>query len=693
MIVESPAKAKTISQYLGPNYVILASFGHVRDLPERTLGIDIQTTGSSRSTFTPKYSVMKDKAQVIKKLKDASKTAPTIYLATDPDREGEAIAWHIKEALNAPASKIRRVVFNEITKTAVQNAIGNARDINSHLVDAQQARRVVDRLIGYKLSPILSKKIRKGLSAGRVQSVAVKLICERELAIRAFVPQEYWVVSVDLDKNDYRLVAKLVAEGSPDRKCELGTESAASEMVARLEQSQYHVLSIKKTKQKRNPYPPFITSTLQQDASRKLGWSAKKTMMVAQKLYEGVQIGADTIGLITYMRTDSFRVSDDALQSVRQHINDVYGPDYLPNSPNRYKTKGSAQDAHEAIRPTYLDRSPKALEAALPTDQLKLYRLIWDRFVASQMKPCEIENTAVIIEASLANHPSLYLKLTGHVVLFDGFSAVYMEGKDQDDEEESRRLPPLSEKDPLTLASVNAQQKFTQPPSRYTEATLVKELEESGIGRPSTYAPTLSTIVDRGYVEKEKKSLLPTDLGMITNEKLQEFFSGIIDIHFTAEMEMRLDEIMDGKHEWGDVVGDIYHPLSEMLEKAQVGMTKVNTDRPSDEVCPKCGSSMAIKSGRFGDFLACTNYPECKTTRSMAAKLEVPCPSCGSDILERKSKRGKLFYGCSGYPTCTFASWDRLISGECASCKNPYLVIKKGKGNDQTICPSCHTPA
>jgi len=693
VIVESPAKAKTISQYLGSDYHILASYGHVRDLPERTLGIDIKAGLNNKSQFTPQYSIMKDKQKVIKQLRDASKTAPTVYLATDPDREGEAIAWHIKESLKVPAHKIRRVVFHEITKTAVQHAIGNARDINTHLVDAQQARRVLDRLIGYKLSPILSKKIRKGLSAGRVQSVAVKLICDRETAIRAFVAEEYWVVTVSLDKNQQPIQAKLVAEGTPDAKCELPNESVATGMVSRLESSEYAVHSVKKTKQKRNPYPPFITSTLQQDASRKLNWSAKKTMMVAQKLYEGVPIGNDTVGLITYMRTDSFRVSDEALAAVREHITTTYGSNYLPASPNRYKTKGDAQDAHEAIRPTYLTRSPDTIRSALTPDFYKLYRLIWDRFVASQMKPSDIENTSVMIEATSSTHPPLYVKATGHVVLFDGFTAVYVEGKDQEDEENAKRLPPLSEKDALALIAVTPQQKFTQPPSRYTEATLVKELEESGIGRPSTYAPTLSTIVDRGYVDKEKKTLFPTDLGMLTNTKLQEFFSGVIDVRFTADMETRLDEIMEGKHVWEDVVGDIYTPFYSMLSKAQNEMEKVNTDQATDEICPKCSSPMVIKTGRFGTFIACTNYPDCKTTRSMAAKLAVPCPLCGSDVLERKSKKGNVFYGCSTYPTCTFASWDRLVPGPCRSCQHSYLVVKKGKGRDQTICPTCHTPA
>jgi len=686
LIVESPAKAKTISKFLGKDFDIKASFGHVRDLPEYTLGIDV------KNNFFPKYQVLKDKTKFIKEFKKIGKSADTVYIATDPDREGEAIAWHIQEAIELPESKIRRIVFHEITEAAIQNAITNSRAIDSDLVDAQQARRVLDRLIGYKLSPILSKKIRKGLSAGRVQSVALKLVCDREKKILAFVPEEYWVVATALDSKNGKFLAKLSAEGTPTTKAEPKTEADATRYYDLLKTAAYEVSDLKKAQQNRYPQPPFITSTLQQEASRKLNWSTKKTMMVAQQLYEGIDVGSDTVGLISYMRTDSFRVSDEARAGARQFIAERYSDKYLPSKPNHYKNKGNTQDAHEAIRPTYMTWSPDKLEGKISGDQYKLYRLIWDRFIASQMVPALVENTQVTVKATATDSTALFLKASGQVILFNGFMSVYTEGTDNDSEEDDGRLPLLENGQSLNLKSVTKDQKFTQPPHRFTEATLVKEMEENGIGRPSTYAPTIGIIIDRGYVEKDKRTLLPTELGMTVNDKLQEFFSEIIDTEFTADMENRLDEITEGKHEWADIVHQIYDPFVTMLKKADTEMEKINNDRPTEEVCEKCGHPMVIKAGRFGDFLACSNFPECKNTKSIRKPLEVSCPDCGGEIAEKRSKRGKVFYGCGNYPKCTFALWDKPVPGPCPSCANPFLVMKQSRGkSEQKTCPKCNS--
>ncbi|NBV82966.1 type I DNA topoisomerase [bacterium] len=686
LIVESPAKAKTISKFLGKDFDIKASFGHVRDLPEYTLGIDV------KNNFFPKYQVIKDKTKFIKEFKKIGKSADTVYIATDPDREGEAIAWHIQESIELPESKIRRIVFHEITEAAIQNAITNSRAIDSDLVDAQQARRVLDRLIGYKLSPILSKKIRKGLSAGRVQSVALKLVCDREKKILAFVPEEYWVVATALDSKNGKFLAKLSAEGTPTTKAEPKTEADATRYYDLLKTAAYEVSDLKKAQQNRYPQPPFITSTLQQEASRKLNWSTKKTMMVAQQLYEGIDVGSDTVGLISYMRTDSFRVSDEARAGARQFIAERYSDKYLPSKPNHYKNKGNTQDAHEAIRPTYMTWSPDKLEGKISGDQYKLYRLIWDRFISSQMVPALVENTQVTVKATATDSTALFLKASGQVILFNGFMSVYTEGTDNDSEEDDGRLPLLENGQSLNLKSVTKDQKFTQPPHRFTEATLVKEMEENGIGRPSTYAPTIGIIIDRGYVEKDKRTLLPTELGMTVNDKLQEFFSEIIDTEFTADMENRLDEITEGKHEWADIVHQIYDPFVTMLKKADTEMEKINNDRPTEEVCEKCGHPMVIKAGRFGDFLACSNFPECKNTKSIRKPLEVSCPDCGGEIAEKRSKRGKVFYGCGNYPKCTFALWDKPVPGPCPSCANPLLVMKQSRGkSEQKTCPKCNS--
>jgi DNA topoisomerase I len=677
VIVESPAKAKTILQYLGDNYLIKASMGHVRDLPKRTLGIDVE------KQFTPSYQVLKDKKKLVTELKSLAKKSEAVFIATDPDREGEAIAWHIQEALGLPESDVHRIVFNEITKTAVQNAIQNSRTINHNLVNAQQARRVLDRLIGYKLSPILSKKIRRGLSAGRVQSVAVKLICDREKLIQAFVPEEYWVIQAQLTTKEGPLTVTLCATETPTNKYTVHDENTAQTVTAALEKSTYHIQNIKQTDVSRNPAAPFITSTLQQEASRKLNWTTKKTMMVAQQLYES--------GLITYMRTDSFRISDDAAAAAKTYINDSFGKNYLATVKKAAKQVKGAQDAHEAIRPSYVDKTPQALKCELGADEQKLYTLIWNRFIASQMAQAKFKATQIMVSTD-KDTPPYFLKATGSIMSFDGFMRVYLEGKDHEDEDPEKTLPPITEKSDLALKAVASAQKFTQPPHRYSEATLIKEMEERGIGRPSTYSPTISTVLDRGYVEKDKKQLIPTALGQLTDEKLGEFFSEIIDIDFTAEMEKQLDDIMEAKYVWQDVVAKIYSPLVVSLKRADAEMEKVNTDKPTDEICDKCQSPMIIKEGRFGAFMACSGYPECKNTKSMTKPLDVNCPKCNSALIAKRTKKGKVFYGCQGYPACDFALWDEPIPEPCPTCQHPFL-IKKTKGRQETVlCPGCNAP-
>jgi len=677
VIVESPAKAKTILQYLGDTYLIKASMGHVRDLPARSLGIDVE------DKFAPSYQILKDKKKLVAELKSLAKKSDTVFIATDPDREGEAIAWHIQQALGLSEKDVHRIVFNEITKTAVQNAIQNSRSINHHLVDAQQARRVLDRLIGYKLSPILSKKIRRGLSAGRVQSVAVKLICDREKSILAFVPEEYWVIQSQLSAKEGLLTVTLCASGTADQKYTVHDEATANAVAETLRNCSYHIHAIKQTDVSRNPAAPFITSTLQQEASRKLNWTTKKTMMVAQQLYES--------GLITYMRTDSFRISDDAAGAAKDYINTTFGKNYLPATKKAAKQVKGAQDAHEAIRPSYIEKTPAALKGELGADEQKLYTLIWNRFIASQMSQAKFKATQIMVNTG-TDTPPYFLKATGSVMAFDGFMRVYLEGKDHEEEDSEKTLPPITEKSDVALKAVASTQKFTQPPHRYSEATLIKEMEERGIGRPSTYSPTISTVLDRGYVEKDKKQLLPTALGQLTDEKLGEFFSEIIDIDFTAEMEKQLDEIMEGKYVWQDVVAKIYKPLVVSLKRADAEMEKVNTDKPTDEICEKCNSPMIIKEGRFGAFMACSGYPECKNTKSMTKPLDVACPKCNSPLIAKRTKKGKTFYGCQGYPACDFALWDEPLPEPCPACQHPYL-IKKIKGRQETIlCPSCNVP-
>lgn len=679
VIVESPAKSKTITKYLGKDFEVLASYGHVRDLPVYTIGVDLE------NNFEPSYKTIKGKEKVLKAIKEAIKKAETVYLATDPDREGEAIAWHVKEGAKIPDEKTKRVVFNEITKTAVQHAIANPRELDLNLIDAQQARRILDRIIGYRMSPLLSKKIRKGLSAGRVQSVAVKLLCEREREILAFVPEEYWVIDGKFlgGKPESEFTAKLFAKDTAKNKIEMKNKADADKVLADLKNAKVLVDSKTAKEQARNPYPPFMTSTLQQDASRKLGWTASRTMRVAQQLYEGVEVNGEAQGLITYMRTDSLRVADEALGAAKKLISKRYGKDYLPRSPRQYKKGKNTQDAHEAIRPTVVDFVPGEISASLSEEQLKLYRLIWDRFVASQMASAKVEGTTIILRAN-----DYLFKLTGQVILFDGFLKIYQEGRDEGDEEEGNsRLPNLEKGDEVKPASIDGEQKFTQPPKRFTEASLVKELEERGIGRPSTYAPTIGTIVDRKYVERNARQLKPTDLGMLVDEKLAEFFDRILDYDFTAKMENQLDEISEGKYVWHELVGQFFELFQKDVDNAMENMEKVNMDRPTDEKCEKCGSDIVIKTGRYGEFKACTNYPECKNTKAIIVEMGVNCPDCGSPIVERRSKRGKVFYGCSGFPKCKKAFWDKPVQEKCPKCGYGLLVVKEKAGKAvKTYC-------
>jgi DNA topoisomerase-1 len=688
VIVESPAKAKTIGKFLGPDFEIKASFGHVRDLPDKKLGVDI------KKNFLPTYVPMKDKAALLKEIQSASKKKDIVYIATDPDREGEAIAWHIKESAALPDSKVQRIVFHEITEKAVKNAILNGRDIDMQLVDAQQARRILDRLIGYKLSPFLSKKIRRGLSAGRVQSVAVKLICDREREIQAFIPEEYWNIDAALKKESAKtpFLSRLFAYESEKKKLDVKNADQAGTIVKQLKTSTYTIFSVKKTQLQRSSQPPFITSSLQQEASRKLNWTAKKTMMIAQQLYEGVDINGESIGLITYMRTDSTRISDDAKSEAIALIASMFGQKYVGQGPKAGKKKATVQDAHEAIRPTYPDKTPDRVKSQLGGDHFKLYKLIWDRFMASLMSPAQLESTSVIVEARSGKESPYYLKTTGSVVLFDGFTTLYTEGSDSAEAvEEDGILPPLEEGQVLNLSDVTSAQKFTQPPYRYTEATLVKELEEKGIGRPSTYAPTLSVIQDRGYVLKEKKNLLPSELGQTVNGALEQFFAKIVDSAFTATMEQQLDDIINGSS-WQSVIQDFYPSFEEQLKKADSEMEKIDTSKPSDEICEKCSSPMVIRAGRFGEFLACTNFPACKNTKSLDKNLDTSCPKCKQPLRQLRSKKGKVFYGCTGYPKCSFASWDEPLKQECPTCQSPTMFKKKFKGKETVYCAICSPP-
>lgn len=680
VIVESPAKAKTIRKYLGDDYKIAASMGHVRDLPQSHLGVDI------KNDFAPMYITLTGKTALLKSLKEDAQKVEKVYLATDPDREGEAISWHLAHILKIDPEAECRITFNEITKNAVVNAVKNPRKINMNLVDAQQARRILDRIVGYEISPVLWKKVRKGLSAGRVQSVATRIICDREKEIEDFVPEEYWSIDVRFRKED-GLVFDARYRGRNGKKEDIKNKEQADKILELLNSSSFVVADVKKSTKKKSPAPPFITSTLQQEASRKLGFSAQKTMMVAQQLYEGVDLGSEgSVGLITYMRTDSVRISNDALADARKYISEHFGKEFLPENPRHFKSKKTAQDAHEAIRPTYITRDPESLKNMLSPDQFKLYKLIWERFLACQMENAIFDTLSVDIEGMPKNPDGsenreqvLNLRASGSKLVFKGFMALYVEGKDEEDEEDSQLLPPIEADELLYLVSTEPAQHFTEPPPRYTEATLVKALEEKGIGRPSTYAPTISTIIARGYVERNKKQLVPTELGKIVNQFMMGNFPDIVNINFTADMESQLDKVEDGNVQWKELLKNFYAPFKDTVKKAE-STSKVEIPvEVSDVVCDKCGRTMIIKSGRFGKFLACPGFPECKNTKPLVDEAGVKCPKCGGKVIIRKTKKGRKYLGCENFPKCDFMTWDMASDKVCPKCSSFMTQKTKGK--------------
>ena len=668
VIVESPAKAKTIQKYLGKSYSVEASMGHIRDLPKSKMGIDIE------NDFTPQYMVIRGKGDLIKKIKKEVAASDKVILATDPDREGEAISWHLMEAFKIPEEKACRVVFNEITKDAVKTAIKNPRDINYNLVDAQQARRVLDRIVGYSISPLLWRKVKKGLSAGRVQSVALKIICDREEEIKAFVPEEYWDITGTFVPAGARKQFKAKFHGTSKGKLELKNEEETKAVLAELENAEFEVKSVKATKKKRMPASPFITSTMQQEAARKLGFTSSRTMMVAQQLYEGIEIkGSGSVGLITYMRTDSTRIAKEAQFAAREYIKETWGEKYLPGYIPEYKNKKNAQDAHEAIRPSVIAFSPMDIKSSLTADQFKLYKLIWERFIASQMAPADVENTTVDISGG-----KYIFKAYGTTILFPGFTALYLEGVDHKDEDDSseQALPKLAQGDELQAKALTEKQNFTRPPARFTEATLIRTLEELGIGRPSTYAPTISNILARKYIESTKKILSPTELGVVVSKLMTENFEKIVDVAFTAEMEQFLDKVEEGNVNWVNIIGQFYNDFDKTLKKAEKEMQYVKiAPEESDVVCEKCGRKMVIRESRFGKFLACPGYPQCKNTKSITVEIGVKCPECGGEIIELKSQKGAKYFGCSNHPKCNFMSWDKPTNEKCPKC-GKMLMLK-----------------
>ncbi|ABS73958.1 MULTISPECIES: type I DNA topoisomerase [Bacillus] len=678
VIVESPAKAKTIERYLGKKYKVKASMGHVRDLPKSQMGVDIE------QNFEPKYITIRGKGPVLKELKTAAKKAKKVYLAADPDREGEAIAWHLAHSLDLDLSSDCRVVFNEITKDAIKESFKHPRMINMDLVDAQQARRILDRLVGYKISPILWKKVKKGLSAGRVQSVALRLIIDREKEINDFKPEEYWTITGSFLKGKETFEAGFF--GKNGKKLPLKSEEDVKAILAQLKGNKYTVDKVTKKERKRNPALPFTTSTLQQEAARKLNFRAKKTMMIAQQLYEGIDLGKEgTVGLITYMRTDSTRISNTAVEEASAFIDQAYGKEYLAGKRKPAKKNENAQDAHEAIRPTSVLRKPADLKAVLGRDQLRLYKLIWERFVASQMAPAVLDTMSV----DLSNN-GLTFRANGSKVKFAGFMKVYVEGKDDQLEEKDRMLPDLKEGDTVLSKDIEPEQHFTQPPPRYTEARLVKTLEELGIGRPSTYAPTLDTIQRRGYVGLDNKRFVPTELGQIVLDLIMEFFPEIINVEFTAKMERDLDHVEDGQTEWVQIIDSFYTDFEKRVKKAEAEMKEVEIEPEyADEDCELCGSRMVYKMGRYGKFMACSNFPDCRNTKPIVKQIGVKCPKCHEgNIVERKSKKKRIFYGCDRYPECDFVSWDKPIERKCPKCEN-MLVEKKLKKGIQVQCVEC----
>ena len=678
VIVESPSKAKTIGKYLGPDFQVKACMGHLRDLPKSTMGVDLE------HDFTPEYIPMKEKADLIKELKKAAEKAGTVYLATDPDREGEAISWHIKELLGLPENKTRRVTFNEITKGVVTKAIQQPRDIDLDLVDAQQARRILDRIVGYQLSPLLWRKIRRGLSAGRVQSVATRLVVERENEIRAFVPEEYWSLDVTLECLDKPGRFEAHYHGENGKKTVLASEEQTIAVLSDVQGQSFTVREIKKAEKRRSPAPPFITSTLQQEASRKLNMTPKRTMALAQQLYEGVDVtGHGTVGLITYMRTDSLRLSEEALSAAKDYVEERYGKNYHPGTPRRFKTKGAAQDAHEAIRPSDVRLDPETVQADLTRDQFRLYKLIWSRFVASQMSNAVYDTATIDTDCKghsfRSNHQSLR---------FSGFLAVYEEGRDDESEEKLDTLPELREGEQLRHVESKPEQHFTQPPARYTEATLVKAMEEKGVGRPSTYASIVSTIQDREYVVKKDKKLEPTPLGEVVTQLMLDRFNDVIDVEFTAGMENKLDEVEAGKLPYKQVLRDFYAGFHKEMEEAEEALKDTRIKVPeevTDEVCELCGRNMVVKFGRFGKFLACPGYPECKNAKPIVERMPGRCPKCGGGMLKRKSKRGFAYYACETGAACGFMTWDVPTDQDCPAC-GQTMFKRSGKGRMKPFC-------
>ena len=678
VIVESPAKAKTIGKYLGAGYKVTASMGHLRDLPKSTLGVDLE------NGFVPDYQPVKGRESTIKELKAAARNSSNVFLATDPDREGEAISWHLKELLGLPESRTFRVTFNEITQKVVRGSIENPRAIDMDLVNAQQARRILDRIVGYKLSPLLWKKIRRGLSAGRVQSVATRMVVDKECEIRDFIPEEYWLLNVDLNLVDKPGKFTAAFYGDEKHKMELTSEAEVRSIIEAVRSASFSVHSVKRTEKKRSASPPFITSTLQQDASRKLGMTPRRTMTIAQQLYEGVDIeGEGTVGLITYMRTDSLRLSDDAVRDAKDYITKTYGNGFYPDAPNRYKSKSNAQDAHEAIRPSNVFITPDRIKSSVTSEQFKIYRLIWSRFIASQMAAATYDS--VVVDTISAGY---IFRATHSKIVFAGFTAVYEESHDDEKEQKQSPLPDLKEGDPLGLDDIKEEQKFTQPPARYTEATLIRAMEETGIGRPSTYAPTVSTILDREYVVKEGKFLRPTPLGEVVTGLMKDRFADIVDLHFTARMEELLDSVEKGKDDWKSVLSGFYDGFKKSLEDAETSLEGERIkvpDEASDEICDICGRQLVIKSGRFGRFLACPGYPECNFTKPIVVEMPGKCPKCGLRILKRTSKNGYTYYACEKLKECGFMTWDVPVADNCILCGHTMFKTS-GRGYKKPFC-------
>ena len=676
VIVESPAKAKTIKKYLGSDFDVVASMGHVRDLPENRLSVDV------KKDFKPKYEVIKGKEKLVEELKEAADKSDEIFLATDPDREGEAISWHLAYLLGLDVEDHNRVTFNEITKTAVTNGIEHPRAIDMDLVNAQQARRILDRLVGYKLSPFLSQKIRRGLSGGRVQSVAVRIIVDRENEIRKFVPEEYWTLDAKFIPKGSRKAFPASFYGDVDGKIKISNKEQADKILAELEDAEYQVVKVKKGTRRKSPAPPFITSTLQQEASRKLGFQARRTMKVAQELYEGVEVAdMGAVGLITYMRTDSLRISEAA-----DYILERWGKKYLPDTPRKFKVKANAQDGHEAIRPTMPNLSPDQVKDSLTSDQYKLYKLIWERFIACQMSNCLQSTTQADIQAK-----NYIFKASGYTVTFDGYTVLYEEGKDEE-EEAKGALPVLENGMPLKCKELVGNQHFTQPPPRYTEASLIKALEENGIGRPSTYATTISTITAREYVTRENKTLKPTELGEVITKLMKEHFPKIVNIKFTAQVESELDEVEHGKEEWTQQLHTFYDEFSDTLKKAKEAMDGVKIQLEEDKtdiICELCGRQMVVKTGRYGKFIACPGYPECKNIKKIINETGAECPKCGGRVIVKKTKKGRVFYGCKEYPNCDFVSWDEPSMEKCPQCGKTLLKKKGKKPKLYCITPDC----